>query len=61
MFWFKRYIKDLGVYLFRSCNLCMLFKIIKLVCQESRRQNPSSRAPREFYLSAKLTGIIDYS
>jgi len=39
----------------------MLFKIIKLVCQESRRQNPSSRAPREFYLSAELTGIINYS
>jgi len=26
-----------------------------------QRQNPSSRAPREFYLFAKLAGIIDYS
>jgi len=26
-----------------------------------KRQNPSSRALREFYLFAKLTGIIDYS
>jgi len=26
-----------------------------------KRQNSSSRAPRKFYLFAKLTGIIDYS
>jgi len=26
-----------------------------------KRQNPSSRAAREFYLFAKLTGIIDHS
>jgi len=25
------------------------------------RQNPSSRAPREFHLFAKLNGIINYS
>jgi len=28
----------------------MLFKIVKLVRQESKRQNPSSRTTREFYL-----------
>jgi len=39
----------------------MLFKTVQLVCQESKRQNPSSRAPREFYLFEKLTRIIDYS
>jgi len=39
----------------------MLFKIVKLVCQESKRQNPSSREPRELYLFAKLTRKIDYS
>jgi len=38
----------------------MLFKIVKLVCQESKRQNPSNKAPREFYLFAKLTRIINY-
>jgi len=26
-----------------------------------KRQNPSSRASREFYLFVKLTRIIDYS
>ena len=36
MLGFKRYIKNLGVELFRSCNMCMLFKIVKLVCQESK-------------------------
>jgi len=34
MLGFKRYIGDLRIQLFRSCNLCMLFKIVKLVCQE---------------------------
>jgi len=32
----KRLIEDLRVQLFRSCNMCMLFKIVKLVCQESK-------------------------
>jgi len=37
--------------------MCILFKIVKLVCQESKRQNPSSWAPRQLYLFAKLTRI----
>jgi len=41
--------------------MCMLFKIVKLECQESKGKNSSSRAPREFYLFAKLTRIINYS
>jgi len=39
----------------------MLFKIVKLVCKELKRQNPCSKAPREFYLFAKFTRIINYS
>jgi len=26
-----------------------------------KKKNPSNRAPRQFYLFAKLIGIIDYS
>jgi len=41
--------------------MCMLFKIVKLICQESKRQKPSSKTSREIYLFTKLTRIIDYS
>jgi len=39
----------------------MLFKIVKLVCQESKGKTQVVRTQREFYLFAKLTIIIDYS